>query len=309
MTSIKKMLKKGYHQIVGKKTGMLLTYILLFDVSFVFLYPFLYMISTSLKSYQDIINITVKWIPREISIINYKIAWEAVNFIQSGSNTVFITLITTFAHCIVCSFIGYGFARFSFPTKKIWFAIVILSIIVPIQTIIIPTYLTYVKMGMANSYLPIIFPAFLGYGLKGGLFIFLFRQFFIKLPKSLEEAASIDGSNPIKTYWKIALPSSASTLVVCVVLSIVWHWNDYFEPSIYLNNPKQWLLPQMLPEMYNLISSIGKSTDKWQALLQFKYHAGVAMAGTVLSTLPIIAMYLVMQRKFMEGVERTGLVE
>lgn len=303
------IIKKSVRSQLGKNIGKILIYILLFDVSFVFLYPFLYMISTSLKSYHDIISITVKWIPREISIVNYQIAWQAMNFVGSGLNTVFITSITTFAHCIVCSFIGYGFARYKFPMKNILFAIVILTIIVPIQTIIIPTYLTYVNLGIANTYLPIILPTFLGYGLKGGLFIFLFRQFYLKLPKSLEEAASIDGSGPIKTYWKVALPTSTSTLVVCIVLSIVWHWNDYFEPSIYLNNPKQWLLPQMLPEMYNLINSIGKSTDKWQALLQFKYHEGVAMAGTVLSTMPIIGMYLIMQRKFMEGVERTGLVE
>ena len=289
--------------------GKIAIYILLFDVSFVFLYPFLYMVSTSFKSYSDIINISVRWITRDITFTNYMIAQEAMNFVKSGLNTVMVSVVSTVAHCLVCSFVGYGFARFHFPLKKLFFGMAILSIIVPIQTIIIPTYLTFVKIGIADSYAPIILPTFLGYGLKGGLFIFLFRQYYLRLPKSLEEAASIDGSGPIKTYFKIALPTSSSTMVVCIVLSMVWHWNDFFEPSIYLNNPNQWLLPQMLPEMYNLINSIDKATDKWQALLQFKYHKGVAMAGTVISTLPIIVMYLFMQKKFMEGVERTGLVE
>lgn len=285
------------------------TYIVLISISFVFLYPYLYMVSTSFKSYSDIINITEKWIPRQFTLENYSVAAQAMNFVRSGMNTVFVACVATVGHCFVCSFVGYGFARFRFPLKKVLFFIVILSIVVPVQTIIIPTYLEYVRMGIVNTYLPMLLPTFLGYGLKGGLFILLFNQYYIRLPKALEEAANIDGCGPVKTYFRIALPTSASTMVVCIVLSLVWHWNDFFEPSIYLSNSNMWLLPQMLPEMYSLINSLQQSTDNFHALMQFKYHEGVAMAGTVICTLPVLVMYIFMQRKFMQSVERSGLVE
>ena len=284
-------------------------YVLLFGLAFVFLYPYIYMITTSFKSYNDLIDVTVKWIPKEFAPVNYKLAAQALNFVRGGLNTIFVAGMSTVGHVLVCSFVAYGFARFRFAGRKLLFPVVILSIIVPVQTLIVPQYITWVNLGCADSYLPIILPSFLGYGLRGGLFIFLFHQQFIKLPKVLEEAAEIDGCNPIRTFFRIALPTAGATIVVCVVLSVVWHWNEFFESSIYISKQAEWLLPQALPSMYQLIQSMANANQPWMMEMRFVYHEGVVMAGTALATLPLLIFYLFMQRKFMASIERSGIVE
>ena len=312
MKHASRLLQGNSYYKLQKKLGFVynvIVYLLLITMAFVFLYPFLYMISTSVKSYNDLINVTVKWIPREWSWVNYKVAADALTFFRSGGYTLLLAVINTFGHVTVCAFVAYGFARFKFPLRNFFFAIAILTIIVPIQTIIVQLYTTYVKFGVMDSYVPLIVPTFFGYGLKGGLFIFLFNQCYIRMPKSLEEAAAIDGCGPIKTYFKIAFPTAGSMTIVCIMLSMVWHWNDYFEPSIYLIDDRQWLLPQLLPGLKELIQRLSNTNDEWMANLKFTYHNGVVMAGTVLSTLPILLVYIILQRRFMEGIERSGLVE
>ena len=295
---------------MGSRILRIICYILLIDMVFVFLYPFFYMLVTSVKSYDDITNLAVKWIPSGINIVNYKLAAEALRLNTSFFNSVMVTSLAMLGHLLTCSFIGYGFARFRFPFKKILFFGVILSIIIPIQTLIIPLNKLYTVFGMVDTFLPLIIPTFFGFGLRGGLFIFLFCQYFIRFPSSLEEAALIDGCGRVRSFFKIALPSAGSIIVVCLVLSMVWHWNDYFEPAIYLSaNANTALLPQMLPEMYNIIQSMGTAMNEQQMNLKFLYHEGVAMAGTVISMIPLLVVYSFLQRKFMEGVERSGLVE
>ncbi len=292
--------------------GKFILYFILVSFAFVFLYPYIYMLTMSVKSYGDIMNITVKWLPRDFTLSNYKIALMALNFPRSAINSVLLTSIATIAHLISCSFIGYGFARFRFIFRGFWFAVVLISLVIPIQTIIIPQYINYVSFKMIDSYLPFIIPSFLGYGLRGGLFIFLFRQYFMRLPKSLEEAAAIDGCGIIKTFFKIALPTAGPIILVTLVLSMVWHWNDYYEPSIYLSaNSKFALLPQILPSMYIMIENIKSSPELmsagWMSDMKFKFHEGVIMAGTAVATFPVLFAYLFLQRKFMQGVERSGL--
>lgn len=298
--------------IVFSIIAKFILYFVLISFAFVFLYPYIYMLTMSVKSYSDIMNITVKWLPRDFTLDNYKVALLALNFGRSFVNSVFLTSIATIAHLLSCSFIGYGFARFNFKFRNVWFFIVLLSLVIPIQTIIIPQYINYVSLSMTDSYLPFILPSFLGYGLRGGLFIFLFRQYFMRLPKSLEEAASIDGCGAIKTFFKIALPTAGPVILVTLVLSMVWHWNDYYEPSIYLSaNSRYVLLPQMLPSMYTMIENIKSSPElmsaSWMADMKFKFHEGVVMAGTAVATFPVLFAYLFLQRKFMQGVERSGM--
>ena len=287
----------------------LFVYVLLFGLAFVFLYPYLYMLSTSFKSYNDLINPTVKWFPKDFFFFYYRLAAQALDFVHSGLNTIFVAGVGTIGHVLVCSFVAYGFARFRFAGRSLMFAVVVLSIVVPVQTLIVPQYITWVNLNMADSYWPILLPTFLGYGLRGGLFIFLFRQQFVKLPRVLEEAAEIDGCGPIRTFFRIALPTAGATIVVCMVLSVVWHWNEFFESSIYISRQSEWLLPQSLPSMYSLIQSLATSDQPWMAEMQFTYHEGVVMAGTALATLPLLIFYLFMQRKFMASIERSGIVE
>lgn len=286
----------------------ILVYIILIDLAFVFLYPFIYMLVTSLKSYNDITDITVKWYPRELSPQNWKTAFETLNFSRTFFNSLFVSLLSTLGHLLSCSFVAYGFARYRFPLKKLMFFGVLLTIVVPVQSIIIPQYRLYVQLGI-EGYWALILPTFLGFGLRGGLFIFLFRQFFLRLPTALEEAAEIDGTNPFGTFLRIILPSSGPIMLVCFVLSMVWHWNDYYEPSLYLTNSDQWLLPQALPAMYNLIKEMSQTTSSDTVALRLMYHDGVVMAGTAIAVLPLLVLYLCVQNKFVESIDRTGIVE
>lgn len=286
----------------------ILVYIILIDLAFVFLYPFIYMLVTSLKSYNDITDITVKWYPRELSPQNWKTAFETLNFSRTFFNSLFVSLLSTLGHLISCSFVAYGFARYKFPLKKLMFFGVLLTIVIPVQSIIIPQYRLYVQLGI-EGYWALILPTFLGFGLRGGLFIFLFRQFFLRLPTALEEAAEIDGTNPFGTFLRIILPSSGPIMLVCFVLSMVWHWNDYYEPSLYLTDANQWLLPQALPAMYNLIKEMGMTTSSDTVALRLMYHDGVVMAGTAIAVLPLLILYLCLQNKFVESIDRTGIVE
>lgn len=289
-------------------TTQLFIHLLLIGLAFVFLYPFLYMISTSIKSYNDVNNILVKWIPREFNFANYKLAFDTLNFQRSFLNSIIVAGLATAGHVLSCSLVGYGLARYRFKLKGVIFAFIIFSIIVPVQTIIIPLYLNYQQLGWIDTFLPFIIPSFLGFGLRGGLYVFLFYQYFIRFPKSLEEAAEIDGCAPFRTFFKIAFPAASAVTVVAIVLSIVWHWNDFYEPSIYISPlGKSSLLPQMLPQMYLIIQSAINTTDKSLLEMRTKYHEGVIMAGTVLATIFLPMMYMFMQKKFVEGIETSGI--
>lgn len=284
----------------------LLLYILLFDLTYTFLYPFLYMLVTSIKSPDDILDVTVNWIPNTVYLKNYIRSWEILDYPSRFLNTFLITAVATLGHVFSCAYVGYGFARFKFFGKRMAFVLLLLSIIVPVQTIIIPRYLLFGAVGLSTTSVPLWLPALFGYGLQGGLFIFIFRQFFLSLPRSLEEAAEIDGCGAMGTFFRIALPTSKSSIMVVLVLSIVWHWNDYYEPSIYITNQDHFLLPMMLPNLYSLMNGAGM-TEETATDLANSFTEGTAMAATALTVLPIFVIYMFLQRKFVQGVEKSGI--
>lgn len=289
-------------QLLGKT----FLYVLLINLAFVFLYPFFYMIITSLKSPQDISDITVNWLLNSVHVQNFKLAFNTLDYIPALIRTAFLVIVSTLGHIMSCSLVGYGFARFNFKGKGFFFVLLLMSIIVPLQTIIVPQFMLFATLGLSASYLSIILPTWLGFGLSGGLFIFIFRQFYLSLPRSLEEAASIDGCGILQTFIKIAFPSSRSSIIVCVVLSLVWHWNDYFEPSIYITESSQFLLPMQLPGLYELMRTTN-SGDAVLGVMDNIYTEGVAMAATTLVVLPMLIMYFFLQKQFVLGVERSGI--
>lgn len=291
----------------GKKLVVrIFYYLVLCSLSFVFLYPFIKMIVTSLMSDSDLLDVTVNWLPNELRWSNYKIAMDQLAYWRYIQNSLIITIGATVGHVISCSFIGYGFARYKFKFKGVCFAIVILSMLVPVQTLIFPLYIQYSKMNWLDTFLPLIVPAFFGYGLNGAFFIFLFRQFFMGLPKEMEEAARIDGCGAFRTFFKIMLPMSKSSILVATVLSFVWHWNDYFEPNIYVKEVIKRVLPSRLPGLYALVGA----EDAMDMVMEedgFTFNEAMLMAGTFMVILPVLVVYSFLQKKFMEGVERSGL--
>ncbi len=295
----------------------ILMYLLVLGLAFVFIYPFLYMIVTSLMSNSDLNSSSVNWIPSELKFENYTLANDLINVKKYIYNSLEVTIIATIGHIISCSFIGYGFARYNFPFKKILFALVILAFVVPTQTIIIPSYLTYSNIVIKGStlidtYVPLILPTFFGFGLRGALYVFLFRQFYLTVPKSLEEAARIDGCGFMKTYWKIVFPLAKATLVVAVVLSIVWHWNETYEAGIYVKNPGKAFLP---PRINAIITTANSDPDKQQELMrQLGLDDGedilndaVVMAGATILSAPVLVFFAFAQSQFMQGIERSGI--
>lgn len=293
----------------SNKIFRFLTYLLLFDLAFVFMYPFIYMIITSLKTAADLSDISIRWIPKSLHFENYKFAFESLKYQRTFLNSVFVTSLATFGHALGCSFAAYGFARFKFPFKNLLFLVVILTIIVPVQTIITPIYILFSKIGFVGAayYPAIILPTFLGFGLKGSLFLFIFYSYFQTLPVALEEAALIDGCNSFKTFFRIIVPSSSIAFLICTVLSVVWHWNDFFEPSLYINKEKLFLLPQMLPSLFSMVKMVETATTMDMMKLKNLYNQAVLMAGATLAVSPILFLYIFVQKRFMESIERSGI--
>lgn len=287
----------------------LFVYLLLINLAFVFLYPFMYMIVTAFKSNVDLNDITVNWIPKTIKFENFILAKELIKYNVYVWNSLFITAFATLGHILACSFIGYGFARYNFPFKNILFFLVIISFIVPVQTIIVPLYMSYKNFGWLDTYLPLIVPTFFGFGLKGALFIFIFRQFYLGLPKDLENAAKIDGCGFLRTYWRIVLPIAKASLLVTLVLSVVWHWNDFYEPAIYIAKSTMAVLPSRIDSIVAIVNAPPEQLFELLNLVEGEdtINNAVVMAGTFLVILPVLAGFALVQRKFMQGIERTGI--
>lgn len=277
-------------------------YVILIDLAFVFLYPFIYMITTSLKQPEDLLDFAIKWIPKSLAWENFYYGMEGLQFMTHFKASAMISGLSVIGQLLSCSFIAYGFARIKFPGREVLFFLCMFTMIVPPQTIIVPLFMQYKEMGWNDSILPLVVPAFFGGGLRGALFIFLFRQLFKGLPWELEDAARVDGCGSFKVYWRIIMPLTTPAIVVTTLLSLVWHWNDYFEPSIFLTSEDKYTLPMMLPRLYNSLSTVKGSNFE-------VFSLPVVMGATFVVLLPMLLVYLFLQRYFIQGVERSGLVE
>lgn len=284
-------------------------YVLLIDLAFIFLFPFIYMVVTSLKSNADLNDLTVNWIPKSLKWENYYIAFDLLSYFDFFKNSLIITVFATLGHAISCSFIGYGFARYNFPLKNVLFLLVIISFIVPVQTLIVPYYLIYTNLGWKDTFLPLIVPTFFGFGLKGGLYIFLFRQYYLGLPKELEEAAKIDGCGFFRTYLEIVMPIASSIFLVTCVLSMVWHWNDYYEPAIYIDKGSMAVLPSKINYVVSLVNAPPEELFDALELVEGEdtLNDAVVMAGTFLIILPVLIVFAFLQNKFIQGIESSGI--
>jgi len=295
---------------VGERLSRLFIYVLLIGIAFVCVFPLLYVAVVSLMSNADLSNPAVQWIPSRLQFENYYIAFDILNYTRFARNSLQITVLATIGHLVSCSLIGYGFARFRFPFRNILFMFVILAFIVPVQTIIVPLYLTFLNFDWINTYRPLIVPAFFGFGLNGALFIFIFRQFFLTLPTDLENAAKIDGAGFIRTFIQIVFPLARSALVVVLVLSVVWHWNNFYEPSIYLRTPHLGLLPARIRTVIDAVNAPPEELFERLGMIEGGEDTltnAVVMAGTALIIAPVLIFFVFAQRAFMQGIERTGI--
>ncbi len=279
--------------------GRVIGFILLMDVAFIFLLPVMRLTSTALMGTTDQHDPTVVWIPHEVAVENFERSFAALDYWQAVKSTVWVALGAALLQTLSAALVGYGFARLKFPGRDALFFVVLFSLIVPPQTLIIQLFVLYGKLDWLDSYLPFLVPSGLGVGLRGALFIFIFRQFFKGMPWELEDAAYIDGAGPLRVFFSIMLPLAQPALVVSFLFSFVWHWNDTFEPSIYLTDANKFFLNQHL----NTIEATMRALH-----MLLTGNTGTIMAASLLVMLPLLVLYIFVQRYFVESIERTGLV-
>lgn len=282
---------------------MVLIYSVLIGMSYVFLYPLLYMISLSMMSVEDLVNPTVLWIPNKLSLQNYEKAWKVLHLPDSFMISLLISGACAILQTMTCAITAYGLERFDVPGQKILFGLIGLTFIVPSQVTLIPKSLMFFTYGMKNTVYPSLIPAFLGQGLKSAVFILLFYQSFHSNPRAMDEAAQIDGAGRFKTFWRIALPMCSSVIVVSFLFSFVWYWNETYQAGIFYGEVIK-TLPMRLMGFVNEFASQNPAVNGDAGN---RLNEGIRMAGTFLTILPLMVLYAFLQRRFIEGVERTGI--
>jgi len=287
--------RQARHLVVGA-----VMLVLLVDVAFIFLLPILRLISTSFMDIMDLYDPTVAWLPRRWAWENYTQAFRALTYWGSLKNSLVVAGGSAILQTISCALVGYGFARFKFPGRDRLFMLVLFALIVPPHAIIIQLFIMVSKLQWLETYFPFLVPAAFGVGLRGALFIFIYRQFFKGMPWELEDAAMIDGAGPFRIFFGVMLPLAQPVILVVFLFSFVWHWNDSLEPSIYLSKSEHFFLPQRLAIVEAALESVQ---------LRGMWGTGTIMAATLLVILPLIVMYIFTQRYFVESIERTGLID
>jgi multiple sugar transport system permease protein len=301
-------LTKARYLILGKEAdkGLLFRafiYLVLIDVAYIYLNPILFMIVTMVKDSADLLDPSVTWVPRTIYLGVLQDAWEKLRYPKQFSISLLLSLGVAVLQTISCAVAGYAFARLEFPFKKFWMFCLLLTFIVPIQVTILPNLIAASQLGLMRTYWPIVLPALFGHGLKGALFVIIYRQFFSTQPKELEEAAKIDGANVFKIFYKVMLPLAKPAILVVFLFSFVWTWNDYYLPSMYLNGVKDVPLSLGISQISAMLSQ--QAAEFGPSI----FDEPLKMATAFLIILPPMILYAFTQRWFVEGVERTGLVE
>ncbi|HTG71743.1 MAG TPA: carbohydrate ABC transporter permease [Candidatus Udaeobacter sp.] len=281
----------------------LFVYVILINVAFIYIKPILYMVTTMVKDAKNILDPTVIWVPRTVFLGHLQQASEMLNYSKSFLISISLASSVAVLQVFSCAIAGYAFARLDFPFKKVWGALLLFTFIMPPQITILPSIMLFKEFGWLNTFLPMVVPAAFGHGLKGAMFVIIYRAFYSTLPKELDEAARMDGAGPFRMFFRVMFPISRSATVVVVLFSFVWNWNDFYFPSLFMftaeNVPLSITLARMAGEM-KLAEGAGEITV---------YAEAIKMAASFLIIMPLLVVYLFAQRWFIEGVERTGLVE
>lgn len=285
-------------------------FVILFGLGFVILYPLIYMISCAFREQGDMNDPTVVWLPRHYTLDIMRETMKAMDFGTTIKNTLFLNVGCSIVQVMSCAVTGYGFARFRFRGKKLLFGIVILMILVPQQVISLPVYTQFrcflgiKSLNLIDTMWTMYLPAMTGNGIRAGLMILIFRQFFKGLPKEIEDAAYIDGCGPFMTFLRVMIPNAASAFLTVFLFSIVWYWNDYYVSSTFFVNTKTvaTMLSRLETQMKMLLFGDPNAQVGPRELIVWK------QAGCLISIAPILFLYTCLQKYFTEGIERSGLV-
>ena len=295
--------------------------VILLSIGFIIIYPLIYTIVTSLQSKYAFLNSTRVWIPTEFAILeNYSAAFDAMEYVSSFWSTIKNELLSAAIEIASCAIVAYGLARFNFKMKKFYTAILFLTILVPEMMILIPRMINYshldlfgilglienltgaeLRPNILDTPWAFWLPSIFGVGLRSGILIYIYIQFFKGLPQELEEAAWVDGAGPFRTFLSIALPSSGVVILTVTVFSMIWHWNDSLLSGMYMSGDfplagQISTLPQTLGSKYHIILSARDPQG-----------IGYLMAGCVLFIVPMLVVYMIIQHWFIESIDRVGI--
>ena len=255
----------------------------------VILIPFFWMVSTSLKTAGDVYLYPPKWIPNPLQFVNYRTVVDLVPLGRFALNSAFIVTMVMIGTLLSCSFSAYGFARLRAPGRDVIFLIILATMMLPSAVTLVPTYIAFNQLGWINSFKPLIIPAFFG----SPFFLFLLRQFYMSIPRELEESARIDGASSYRIWWDLMLPLTKPALATVAVFTFFGTYNDFFGPLIYLSDESK----QTVAVALSYFSGSPTAGPQMHLL----------MAMTLLATIPSLLVFLFAQRYFVQSIVTTGL--
>ncbi|MGB4659936.1 MAG: carbohydrate ABC transporter permease [Mobilitalea sp.] len=294
-----------------EKDGILkktVIYGLLICIGFVYLYPLLYMISKSFMNLEDLLDTSINWIPSSFYLKNYIEAASSMDYISTFFQSVIVAGAPTLINVVICSLVGYGFARFNFKGKKILMALLIFSYIIPPQITMMPTYVLYSDMKLTGTLWAFLLPALTGQGLNAPIFILIFYQFFKQVPKVLIEAAQIDGAGYFRSFLKISIPSAIPAIITVLLFSIVWYWNESYLTQLYVSGVfVQGNWTTLIVQLKGFDANYSQALVNTVEGVSSSNNESIRMAATMLSIAPVLLMYFILQRYFVESIDRTGI--
>jgi multiple sugar transport system permease protein len=254
-----------------------------------YLFPWLWLLSTSLKSPQQIVQLPPTWIPNPVRWDNYLIGVTYIKFFLYLFNTLVICIAVVVGTLISCSLVAYGLSLIDWPLREPLFLVVLATMMVPFQVTMIPLYVIFSRLGWVNSFYPLTVPSFFG----SAFFIFLLRQFFKTIPTELMDAARLDGCTSFGIFWRIVMPLSKPALATLVAFTFIWTYNDFQGPLVYLVDSKLWTLALGLRGFSNQYGDVTT-------------YLGAMMAAATLYTLPMVVLFFVAQKALIQGIVTTG---
>ena len=315
MNSIRKS-KKSFGYSLTKYGGKIGRIVMLSAIGYLVIFPLIYIISNSLKTPEAFKNPLVVWLTTSVSFNSYKLAFQALDYSKSIVSTVVYEIVSAILEVASCAVAAYGLSRFEFKGKKIFMAFLLLMIIVPEQMIVLPNTVSYsdfsffgittvvnkifgtnIRLNILDTVLPFWMPSIFGVGLKSGILIYIYMQFFKGLPKELEEAAWIDGAGPYKTFLSIALPSSSVVIFTVLVFSVIWHWNDYSYAVMYVN--ENFTTAVKLSDIVTTLQGMGYYNSD--------VANGIILAACFIFIFPVLLLYIAVQNKFIKSIDRVGI--
>ncbi len=295
----------------------LFLYVMLIAIGFVYVFPLLSMLVMSFETLEDLLDSSVKWIPNTLCWDNYKKAFEVMEFTEHIQDTLLLTAVPALFQTISCGLAGYGLARFNFKGKNVVMLLVLLTFIVPFPLIMLPTYMMYSDYGILGSAWTMLLPALFGQGLRSAIFILIFKAMFEQTPRSLDEAARVDGASEKRVFFTIGIPLGVSGMLTTFLFSFVWYWNETYTTSLYITNTGRNV------NLSTLMMELDRFEASYSAYLQNQYggtavgaaaassgnalNEAVTMAGVMITILVPLLIYFCLQRYFVQAIDRSGI--